>query len=106
MAEDALTEIKKHTSLVINSLGSGSSGDVMFLFFEDICGETTGIKMPRHAKSWGNGKEIKEKLNTERAKAVKGFKDDVDSGSYPSSEHTVEMLPGEKDNLLEQLDNL
>ena len=106
VAEDALIEIRKHTSLVINSLGSGSGGDVMFLFFEDICGETTGIKMPRHAKSWGNGKEIKEKLNTERAKAVKGFKDDVDSGSYPSSEHTVEMLPGEKDNLLEQLNNL
>ena len=106
VAEDALIEIKKYTSLVINSLGSGSGGDVMFLFFEDICGETTGIKMPRHAKSWGNGIEIKEKLNTERAKAVKGFKDDVDSGSYPSSEHTVEMLPGEKDNLLEQLDSL
>ncbi len=106
VAEDALVEIKKHTSLVINSLGSGSGGDVMFLFFEDICGETTGIKMPRHAKSWGNGKKIKEKLNTERAKAVKGFKNDVDSGNYPSSDHTVEMLPGEKDNLLEQLDNL
>ena len=106
VAEDALIEIRKHTSLVINSLGSGSGGDVMFLFFEDICGETNGIKMPRHAKSWGNGKEIKEKLNTERAKAVKGFKDDVDSGTYPSSDHTVEMLPGEKDNLLEQLDNL
>ena len=106
VAEDALIEIKKHTSLVINSLGSGSGGDVMFLFFEDICGETTGIKMPRHAKSWGNGKAIKEKLNTERAKAVKGFKDDVESGSYPNAEHTVEMLPGEKDNLLEKLDSL
>jgi 3-methyl-2-oxobutanoate hydroxymethyltransferase len=78
----------------------------MFLFFEDICGETAGIKMPRHAKSWGNGKAIKKTLNTERAKAVKGFKDDVDSGSYPSSDHTVEMLPGERNNLLEQLDNL
>ena len=37
VADDALEEIKKHTSLVINSLGSGSSGDVIFLFFEDIC---------------------------------------------------------------------
>ena len=78
----------------------------MFLFFEDICGETSGIKMPRHAKSWGNGKEIKKKLNKERSKAIKGFKDDVDSGSYPNSDHTVEMLPGEKDNLLEKLDSL
>tara|TARA_E500000081_G_scaffold34586_1_gene38402 strand:+ start:38 stop:868 length:831 start_codon:yes stop_codon:yes gene_type:complete len=106
VAEDALREIKKHTTLVINSLGSGSGGDVMFLFFEDICGETTGIKMPRHAKSWGNGKDIKKELNIERSKAIKGFKNDVESGSYPSSDHTIEMLPGEKEHLLEKLDKL
>lgn len=106
VADDALNEIKKHTSLVINSLGSGTGGDVIFLFFEDICGETAGIKMPRHAKSWGNGKEIKKKLNIERSKSIKGFKDDVDSGSYPNPDHTVEMLPGEKDTLLEKLDSL
>ena len=105
VAEDALIEIKKHTSLVINSLGSGSGGDVMFLFFEDICGETSEIKMPRHAKSWGNGQEIKNKLNKERSKALKGFKDDVGSGKFPNSKHTVEMLPGEKDVLLERLDS-
>ena len=105
VAEDALIEIKKHTSLVINSLGSGSGGDVMFLFFEDICGETSGIKMPRHAKSWGNGKDIIDNLNKERSKAIKGFKDDVSSGKFPNSDHTVEMLPGEKDVLLERLDS-
>ncbi len=106
VAEDALNEIKKHTSLVINSLGSGSGGDVMFLFFEDICGETAGIKMPRHAKSWGNGQDIKDRLNEERSKAIKGFKNDVESGSFPNSNHTVDMLPGEKDVLLEKLDSL
>ena len=105
VAEDALNEIKKHTSLVINSLGSGSGGDVMFLFFQDICGETTGIKMPRHAKSWGNGKEIKVRLNEERSKAIKGFKDDVESARFPNSNHTVNMLPGEKEVLLEKLDS-
>ena len=106
VAEDALIEIKEHTSLVINSLGSGSGGDVMFLFFEDICGETSGIKMPRHAKSWGNGQEIKNKLSKERSKAIKGFKDDVSAGKFPNSDHTVEMLPGEKDVLLERLDSI
>ena len=105
VAEDALIEIKKHTSLVINSLGSGSGGDVIFLFFEDICGETTGIKMPRHAKSWGDGNKIKIELNKERSNAIKGFKDDVESGGYPNSEHTVDMLPGEKEILIEKLDN-
>jgi len=106
VAEDALLELKKHTSLVLNSLGSGTGGDVMFLFFEDICGETIGIKMPRHAKSWGNGSSIKEKLNKERAKAIKGFKTDVENLTYPDSDHVVEMLPGEKDILLEKLDSL
>ena len=106
VAEDALLELKKHTSLVLNSLGSGTGGDVMFLFFEDICGETIGIKMPRHAKSWGNGNSIKEKLNKERAKAIKGFKTDVENLTYPDSDHVVEMLPGEKDILLEKLDSL
>jgi 3-methyl-2-oxobutanoate hydroxymethyltransferase len=82
VAEDALNVIKKHTSLVLNSLGSGSGGDVMFLFFEDICGETAGIKMPRHAKSWGDAQKIKDKLNEERSNAIKGFKDDVESGNF------------------------
>lgn len=106
VAEDALIELKKHTSLVLNSLGSGTGGDVMFLFFEDICGETNGIKMPRHAKSWGNGKSIKEELNKERAKAIKGFKTEVENMTYPDSDYVVEMLPGEKDILLEKLDSL
>ena len=106
VAEDALIEIKKHTSLVINSLGSGSGGDVMFLFFEDICGETTGIKMPRHAKSWGDGKQIKRQLNEERSKAIQGFKTEVDNNTYPDKEHIIEMLPGEKDQLLEQLNKM
>ena len=106
VAEDALIELKNHTSLVLNSLGSGSGGDVMFLFFEDICGETTGIKMPRHAKSWGNGKLIKLQLNEERSKAVHGFKTEVDNNTYPDKTHTINMLPGEKDQLLEKLDAL
>ena len=43
VAEDALIEISKHTDLVLNSLGAGSGGDVIFLFFEDIVGETKDI---------------------------------------------------------------
>tara|TARA_B100000902_G_scaffold314421_1_gene305170 strand:- start:1593 stop:2423 length:831 start_codon:yes stop_codon:yes gene_type:complete len=106
VAEDALIELRKHTSLVLNSLGSGSGGDVIFLFFEDICGETTGIKMPRHAKSWGNASAIKEELNIERSNAVKAFKNEVESSTYPDKDHIVEMLPGEKEILLEKLDSL
>ena len=103
VAEDALIEIRKHTSLVLNSLGSGSGGDVIFLFFEDICGETINIKMPRHAKSWGEGKSILNQLNEERKKAIKGFKNDVDRNKFPNSNHTISMNDGELDQLIKEL---
>ena len=106
VAEDALVEIKKHTSLVINSLGAGSGGDVIFLFFEDICGEPSGMKTPRHAKSWGDGASIRKELDKERRKSIKGFREDVVKGSFPSEEYTVSMLPGEKDKLIEELDKI
>lgn len=54
----------------------------------------------------GDGKAIKEELNSERSRAIKGFKDEVDNSTYPDSDHVVQMLPGEKDQLLEKLDSL
>ncbi|MFT4743918.1 MAG: 3-methyl-2-oxobutanoate hydroxymethyltransferase [Yoonia sp.] len=102
VAHDALAEICKHTSLVASSIGAGAAGDVMFLFFGDICGETENP--PRHAKSWGDGASIRKQLDTERRRAVKGFKDAVVSGAYPDAAHSVGMLPNEKDILLEALD--
>ena len=49
---------------------------------------------------------IKEKLNLERSKAIKSFKDEVENNTYPDDDHVVEMLPGEKDILLEKLDSM
>lgn len=102
VAQDALAEISKHTSLVTNSIGAGPSGDVMFLFFEDICGETENP--PRHAQSWGDGATIRRQLEAERSKAIKGFRDAVKTGAYPTNAHTTSMLPKEKEKLLEALD--
>ncbi len=102
VAEDALEAISKHTSLITNSIGAGPAGDVIFLFFDDICDETENP--PRHAQSWGDGASIRRQLDLERRKAVKGFKHAVESGAYPSSNHTASMLPDEKDKLLEALD--
>jgi Ketopantoate hydroxymethyltransferase len=103
VAEDALIEISKHTELVLNSLGAGSGGDVIFLFFEEIVGETKNIKRPRHAKSGGDGNKILEKLNQERSKAIKAFKTDVQNSNYPNSEHTISMDEGELDKLIKEL---
>ena len=104
VAEDALEEIKKHTNLVLNSLGSGTGGDVIFLFFEDICGETKGIRKPRHAKSYGDGNSIKLELKNERLRSIQAFKNDVTVTNFPSSEYTIKMNKGEKELLLEKLD--
>tara|TARA_Y100000817_G_scaffold137503_1_gene107825 strand:- start:248 stop:1078 length:831 start_codon:yes stop_codon:yes gene_type:complete len=103
VAEDALIEISKHTDLVLNSLGAGAGGDVIFLFFEDIVGETKDIKMPRHAKSWGDGNKILNKLNKERSKAINGFKTDVQNNNYPNPKHTISMNDGELDKLINEL---
>ena len=104
VAEDALIEISKHTDLVLNSLGAGSGGDVIFLFFEDIVGETKNIKMPRHAKSWGDGNKILNELNLERSKAISAFKNDVKKSKYPNSDYTISMDDGELDKLINELE--
>ena len=102
VAEDALIEISRHTSLITNSIGAGAGGDVIFLFFPDICGETENS--PRHAKAWGDGAAIKRALREERNKAVAGFRAEVASGAYPSAKHSLSMSDGERERLLEALD--
>jgi 3-methyl-2-oxobutanoate hydroxymethyltransferase len=102
IAADALSEISKHTSLVTNSIGAGAGGDVIFLFFADICGETADP--PRHAKAWGDGLSIRNQLDAERRQAVKGFHDEVKNGTFPDTAHSVSMTAGEKDLLQEALD--
>ncbi len=102
VAEDALAAISKHSPLVTSSIGAGAGGDVIFLFFEDICGESENP--PRHAKSWGDGAAIRKQLDDERRKAVAGFRAAVTSGAFPDAAHSVQMLPTEMDRLLEALD--
>ena len=59
--------------------------------------------MPRHAKSWGEGKSILNQLKEERKKAIKGFKNDVDRNKFPNSNHTISMNDGELDQLIKEL---
>ena len=72
------------------SIGSGSKGDVQFLFAEDILGyhfdsETT----PRHAKSYRNFDKIYSTIQTERINAFKKFQSDVELKKFPSKKHSV-----------------
>ncbi len=102
VAVEALGEINKQTSIVTHSIGAGSGGDIIFSFMEDICGDVDNP--PRHAKAWGDVGSIRKALQAERAKALGGFRADVQSGAFPDMAHSVAMAPGEHEKLLEALD--
>lgn len=102
VAADALAEIRKHTSLVISSIGSGSSADVIFLFMSDLTGDTDNP--PRHAKAWGNLRAIRRQLEDERLKALVEYRRDVLAHAFPDAAVSSKMAAGELDKLSEQLE--
>ena len=97
--EEVLAEITNRTSLVTFSIGAGSAGDVQFLFMEDVCGDSQ--TPPRHAKAYADLRALRRKIPTERIRALKAFRRDVESGGYPDRAHTVRMDPLEFDKFRE-----
>ncbi len=81
-------EISRRTSLVMFSMGAGSGCDAMYLFAEDILGETRGHR-PRHAKVYRDFSAEHERLQRERVDAFREFRADVESGEYPQPAHDV-----------------
>jgi len=87
--EQVMSEISKNTSLLISSLGSGTSGDIIYLFQNDICGEEE--KRPRHARAFGNIYALKQKINSERVQALKSFKQAVLDEEFPKENEIVKI---------------
>ena len=101
---EVMTEISKRTSLLTSSLGSGSGGDIIYLFQNDICGEQ--LSSPRHARAFGNVYRLNEEIKKERRRALKAFNDAAKSGSFPSKKTTTHMQPREYESFLERLEKL
>ena len=101
---EVMTEISKRTSLLTSSLGSGSGGDIIYLFQNDICGEQ--LSSPRHAQAFGNIHMLNEEIKKERRRALKAFNDAAKSGSFPSKKTTTHMQPREYETFLERLEKL
>ena len=99
-----LTEIAKKTSLICVSLGSGTGGDVSFLFMNDLCGETE--HPPRHARAFGNLKAKYAELHQERLSALAAFKAASLDGSFPGTKETPVMDEAEYDIFLNNLDKI
>ena len=100
--ENVMEEISNRTNMITISMGSGRKADVIYLFMEDICGETA--KPPRHAKAYGNLLELKNQIETERLKALKAFKKDSISGKFPGKNQSTNMDSKQFDDFLKLLD--
>ena len=87
--ENVMAEISKRTSLLVVSLGSGSGGDIDYLFMEDITGDTE--HPPRHAKAFGQLRQKRQELAEERIRALKAFKSAVEEEEFPSAEQSTQL---------------
>ncbi|ASJ71964.1 3-methyl-2-oxobutanoate hydroxymethyltransferase [Granulosicoccus antarcticus] len=94
IAGPVMAEIAPRTSLICVSLGSGSGGDVTFLFMNDLCGETANP--PRHARAFGNLAALHEALYKARVQALNDFRVAALEGEFP----TVAQTPTLDDNEL------
>lgn len=99
-----MTEIAKRTSIICVSLGSGSGGDVSFLFMNDLCGETENA--PRHARAFGNLRANYEQLHKDRISALEAFKAASTEGSFPSTKETPGMPEAELDAFKNALETI
>ena len=100
--ENVMGEISKRTDIVTVSLGSGRNADVMYLFMEDICGDTENP--PRHSKAYGNLLKLRNEIKIERVKALKAFKKDSMSGKFPSKKQSSNLDKSQFEEFLNQLD--
>ena len=86
---EVMGEISRRTTLLTSSLGSGSGGDIIYLFQNDICGEQP--ESPRHASAFGNLHALEQKMKIERRRALKAFDEAAKSGRFPEKGNTTFM---------------
>ena len=96
-----MTEISRRTTLVTSSLGSGSGGDVIYLFQNDICGAQP--ERPRHARAFGNLHALHERMKVERRAALEAFAKEARDGSFPGQDETADIDDAEYEAFCERL---
>ncbi len=101
ICDRVMTEISKKTTLITSSLGSGSGGDIIYLFQNDICGEQPDS--PRHARAFGNLHALLEQIRSERRAALTAFRQAANSGAYPADGETAQIADDEFERFSELL---
>jgi len=97
-----LAEITPRTSMATISLGSGRAADVMFLFQNDICGDSP--RTPRHARAYGDVASLRQRIYEERVRALSAFRADALGGGFPSDDEIGRIDPTELARFVESLD--
>lgn len=97
-----MAAISERSGLITVSLGSGTGADVMYLFMEDICGDTENP--PRHARAYGDLAALRRRIREERIAALEAFRADAMSGAFPAGEQSVDIEARELELFLERLD--
>lgn len=96
-----LAQITPRTGMATISLGSGRDADVMFLFQNDVCGESP--RVPRHARAYGDVASLQRGIAEERVRALSAFRADVHNGLFPAEGEVGRIDPGELARFVEAL---
>lgn len=80
-------EITKRTKMLVFSMGSGPDCDGQFIFSEDIIGTNSG-HYPRHSITYAH-------LFKDAVKGLTQYREDVVSGAYPATKHTIKIKDDE-----------
>lgn len=104
VASEAMQEISPRTPLITHTIGSGSGGDVVFLFTADITGDNPSPA--RHARAFGDVLTLRRAMAAERERALSAYAAAVRDGSFPDVGVSVSMAPDEHARLREALDRL
>lgn len=89
IAEKTLGFISQNCNLITISLGSGNSGDVNYLFMDDICGENKDL--PKHAFSFAKVYKLRDKIYSEKLKAVKKFSKKAKTNNFVPHNKIVQI---------------
>ncbi|MFN8442978.1 MAG: 3-methyl-2-oxobutanoate hydroxymethyltransferase [Caldilineaceae bacterium] len=89
-------EISKRTKLLVFSMGSGAECDGQFLFASDLLGTNTG-HYPRHSITYA-------RLYETAVQAFRQYRQDIESGEYPSKKHTINIKDDQFERFLEAIE--
>ena len=99
---NVMAVINERTGMATISLGSGPDADVVFLFQSDICGEG---RVPRHARPYADLASMYAEIDAERRRALRAFRADVASGSFPGAAEIVATPDDEMAGFLAAIDD-